>query len=95
MKTSMRVENGVLYETKEQDVEPILDRNARKRSENTSWKGEWHEVAEVPVVTLMSWLSEWGVTYRQFLTDEHIKAKVLARLNSNEFLKLRTKEGRI
>lgn len=95
MKTSIRVENGILYEHKEQDVEPILERNARKRRDNNSWKGEWYEVAEVPVVTLMGWLNELGVTYRQFLTDDHVKARVLARLNSSEFLKLRTKEGRI
>lgn len=95
MKEEMKVEDGVLYHYKEQDVEPILERNAKKRAENRGWSGEWHEVAEIPMVTVQAWLNEWGVTWRQFVTDAHIKARVLARLNSNEYLKLRTKEGRI
>jgi len=91
----MKVEDGVLYYYKEQDVEPILERNARKRGEDTGWTGEFYEVAEVPEVVILEWLKEWGVTWREFVCDPMVKARCLKRLNDPQYIKFRTKEGRL
>lgn len=91
----MYVKDGVLHYYKEQDVEPILERNARKRAEGSGWGGDWHEVAEVPETVFIEWLKELNITFQQWARDPEAKAKVWAKLRDREYNKFRTKEGRI
>lgn len=94
-KNLLVVKDGEILHYKEQDAEPILERNARKRAEDSGWKGDWHEVGEVPEEVFFNWLKELGVTYQQWASDPDLKAKVFAKLRERENLKFRTKEGRI
>jgi len=75
-----------------QDVEPLLDINQRKLNDSDkSWKGDFHHVASIPVIVWEQWWHELGSNpglkeNRQWLA---------AKLNSKDWCKLRTKEGRI
>ena len=78
-------------ETK-QDVDPFLKDNAINRSAaSTGWKGEMHEVASIPPIVWHMWWKELGSDPGA----RHNRAWLAAKLNSNEFVKLRTKEGRM
>jgi len=75
-----------------QDVEPYLNANAKDRSHNAeNWQGEMHKVASIPFTVIQQWRNELG--------DDPLAARnrnwFIAKLNSNEFNMLRTKEGRI
>ena len=75
-----------------QDVQPYLDNNARVRSvNNKSWKGDLHEVASIPTIVWDGWWRELG----DDPGAKRNKAWLIAKLNSNEFAMLRTKEGKI
>lgn len=75
-----------------QDVSACLKRNEDKRSlADTSWKGDLHEVASIPRVVVEQWFRELGAN--PFAREN--RRWLIAKLNSNEFAKLRTKEGRI
>jgi len=75
-----------------QDVEPVLDDNQRESlSAPSGWKGDLHKVASIPLIIVEQWWKELG-------SDPFNKANrqwLIAKLNSSEFGKLRTKEGRI
>lgn len=75
-----------------QDVEPFLKDNARVVSaQESGWKGDLHEVASIPPIVWEMWWKELG-------DDPGAKRNrpwLVAKLNSNEFQKLRTKEGRM
>lgn len=75
-----------------QDVEPNLDRNAQARlMASTGWKGDLHEVASIDEIVWLQWWNELG-------SDPGSKENrpwLIAKLNSREFSKLRTKEGQI
>lgn len=75
-----------------QDVESTMKRNEDARSlADKSWKGDLHEVANIPLVVVQQWAEELGDWP---FKKEHRKW-LLAKLNSRDWLKLRTKEGRI
>lgn len=88
-------DDGLLHHRREQDIEPILKRNAEKRAENRGWRGEFYEVGEVPGEVFIEWLNELGVTYAQWARDPELKAKTFAKLRERENNKFRTKEGKI
>ena len=75
-----------------QDVAPYLRANAEARANASSgWKGDLHKVASIPT-------NIWNIWWKEFGSDpgaSHNKARLAAKLNSNEFLKLRTKTGRM
>lgn len=75
-----------------QDVDPFLKDNAEVRStQESGWKGDFHEVASIPTIVWEMWWKELG-------SNPGAKANrpwLIAKLNNNEFLKLRTKEGRM
>jgi len=75
-----------------QDVSSFLRENAEARSlSQTGWKGEMHEVASIPAIVWHMWWDELGDDPGARRNRKWLAAK----LNSNEFLKLRVKEGRM
>jgi len=75
-----------------QDIDPFLSQNAQARSMSQSgWKGEMHEVASIPPIVWHTWWKELG-------DDPGARRNrnwLVAKLNSSDFYKLRTKEGRM
>lgn len=83
--------------SKSQDVEKVLNHNKRKQDVNTSWKGDFHHVASIPVIVVEQWRNELkakGVSNCDPLAKENQKF-LIAKINSNEFSYLRTKSGRV
>lgn len=56
---------------------------------HTTWKGDFHKVASIPEVVLAKWQKELG--------DNPLKKEneswLIAKLNSREFYRLRTRAG--
>lgn len=80
-----------------QDVQSVIDSNRVKRIENRSWKGDLHHVASIPVIVVEMWRNELiqqGVSNPDPLAKENHKF-LIAKINSGDWSKLRTKEGRI
>ncbi len=84
--------DGTFTIQKSQDVEGILKDNAiDKNASSSGWKGDMHKVASVPMVIVEQWWKELG-------SDPFHKKNrkwLIAKLNSSEWSKLRTKEGRL
>lgn len=75
-----------------QDVDPFLKDNAAVRStQQSGWKGDFHEVASIPTIVWEMWWKEVGGNPGA----KSNRPWLIAKLNSNEFQKLRTKEGRM
>lgn len=75
-----------------QDVQPYFEANARERIDNTGgWKGDFHKVASIPLVVFEQMNKEAGCN----LLKHENRDKLIALLNSSDYLKTRTKEGRI
>ena len=89
---------GKVYVKKHQDVESLLDLNAADRSNtNKSFRGDMHKVASIPLIFIDQWREElkaMGATNVNPLAREN-KPFFIAKLNSRDWAKLRTKEGRI
>lgn len=89
---------GEIAIKKTQDVDPFLKANAVERSHQSSnWSGHWHKVASIPPIMIEIWTEELkakGVSNPYVLAPENRKF-LIAKLNSNDFSKLRTKDGRI
>ena len=87
-----KLEDGKTLIKTTQDVQSILDANQSARSNQTSnWKGDWHSVAEIPTLI-------WGDWHREFGGDPMAKEnrmRLIAKLNSRDWCKLRTKEGNL
>lgn len=75
-----------------QDVQPYFEANARERAEATGdWRGDLHKVASIPLVVFEQMCQEAGCN----LMKPENRGKLVAMLNNKDYLKLRTKEGRI
>ena len=89
---------GEIYIKKSQDVEGMLDLNSADRtSSNKSWRGDMHKVASIPLIFIEQWREELkaqGAANINPLAREN-KLFFIAKLNSRDWAKLRTKEGRI
>lgn len=81
--------------TYEQDATPLLDANKAAYNDGTNgWMSksrEMKKVASIPAIILMKWLTEEGIDYRN---RNHWPA-IIRKLNSNEYLYLRTSSGQI
>lgn len=83
--------NKTIIETV-QDVEPLLNWTQKALSNSDQgWKGDWHHVAAIPLVVIEEWWREFG---GDPFSEEH-KAKTIAKINSRDWCKVRTKEGKI
>ncbi|MDX1300086.1 MAG: hypothetical protein R3260_17860 [Pseudomonas sp.] len=77
---------------KEQEVGGHFDANAKERNENaTGWKGDMHKVASIPVVVFEEMCKVAGCN----LMKPENRDMLIAMLNNRDYLKLRTKEGRL
>ena len=75
-----------------QDVDPYMKANAAERANDSGdWKGDFHKVASIPEVVFMNMCREAGCN----LLKPENRDKLVAMLNNKDYLKLRTKEGRI
>jgi hypothetical protein len=58
------------------------------------WNGRgWVKVASIPMILIEKWAAEDDINFMRW--NEEDKAKVMRRLNDNEYSKLRTAPGRI
>ncbi len=75
-----------------QDVEPILDQNKERANfhDGYSPSRELRQVASIPNIIVHKWLREGVNVY-----DENDWPEVKRRLNSSEYLSLRTSHGTI
>ena len=89
---------GKIHIHKEQDVSPFLAQNAIDMSmQSTGFKGNWHKMASIPPIVIEMWREEMkaaGYQNPNPLAAEN-KQFLLAKLNSPEWNKLRTKQGMI
>ncbi len=61
-----------------QDVEPILEANKRQYNDNQGFKSEiFNKKASIPLVVLLKWCQEKGITYQEFMGDEKILKRFL------------------
>ena len=75
-----------------QDVSGLLNNNAEDRSAaGKGFSREMYKMASIPLNLWHQWWSELGSDPGARQNQKWLKAK----LNSNEFIKLRTKEGRM
>ncbi len=85
-------ETKISYEA---DVEDVLEANKARYNDGTngyeSSAKEWKLAARIPPIILTKWLSEEGIDWRNRNHWPAIKRK----LNSSEYLYLRTSPGRI
>lgn len=89
---------GIIKVSKSQDVSQLTDNNQRDRVQSSSgWKEDFHKVASIPLIVIDIWREELKAMGDR---DSNPLAKsnekwFIAKLNSSDFLKLRTKEGMI
>lgn len=77
---------------KEQEVGSHFEANAKERNESaTGWQGDMHKVASIPVVVFEDMCKIAGCN----LMKPENRGRLIAMLNDRDFLKLRTKEGRL
>ena len=88
--------SGIIKVNKSQNTQPITDSNKIDRNQARSgWKETFHKVASIPPIVIEIWREELKLMSDR---DPNPLAKsnekwFIAKLNSSDFLKLRTKEG--
>ena len=75
------------------DATPILEHNKTLATANDGYSPsrELRRVASIPLIVMLKWLNEEG----WWALDPANEAKLKAKLNSNEYLFLRTAPGRV
>lgn len=73
------------------DAQPILDNNARLRGQVQRSKNAVH-VADIPITIYHEWRKDWKAHYADKTTWH---AYIAQKLNSRDWLKLRTHESNI
>ena len=90
--------SGKIYIKKEQEVESIFTANSQDRiASGSGWKQDFHKVASIPLIVVEMWTNEMKAAGHKNCNPMHKDNNVwlMAKLNSSDFLKLRTKEGKI
>ncbi len=89
---------GKISINKTQEVGDLLDLNQAERLSNSgSFRGDMHKVASIPLIFIDQWREElkaMGAANINPLANAN-KAFFVGKLNSRNWAKLRTKEGRI
>lgn len=89
---------GQIEIKKSQNVDGIFNANQAEKNANSSgWKGEFHKVASIPLIIIDQWREELkakGSANPDPLATEN-RSFLIAKINSSEFSKIRTKEGRV
>lgn len=61
-----------------QDVQPILEANKKAYNDPSSFKSEvFNKKAEIPLVVLLKWLDERGITYQEFMNSDSLLRRFL------------------
>ena len=61
-----------------QDVQPILEANKRMLNDNQGFKSEvFNKKASIPMVVLLGWLQDKGITYQEFMGNDKILKRFL------------------
>ena len=84
---------GTTYHVeKVQDVEPILDRNGRLRNLDDGFNADrsGRRIASVPIIVIEQWRKEGFDVF-----DPNNMQELKRRLNSSDWVKLRTSEGNV
>jgi hypothetical protein len=86
-------EDGTYTILSRQDVEPILDRNKALTTHNDGYNEarDLRRVASIPLILIHKWLKEEGWNALDPKHGDRLKKK----LNSSEYLYLRTAPGRV
>ena len=81
-----------------QDTNEIIDHNKRDaNSSSTSWSGDMHHVARIPMIVIEQWRNELkasGLHDTNPLSKSNEKF-FISKINNGDFKSLRTKEGRV
>lgn len=83
-------EQGKIVICREQDVQPYLEENRRRQRDFNRSKSGLRMVANIPNVVVEQWMRE-GVN----IFDRNHAKEVQRRLNSNEYVYLRTSPGKM
>lgn len=80
-----------------QDVAPMLEQNKQMATHNDGYSQsrELRRVASIPYGVGLKWLNEEGWWFMDASKDPDVAKKLAAKLNSSEYLYLRTAEGRV
>jgi hypothetical protein len=86
-------QDGTFTVHSEQDVEALLDRNKAMATHNDGYSPtrEWRRVASIPMILINKWLQEEGWN----ALDPQCAHKVAEKLNSSEYMFLRTAPGKL
>jgi len=79
-----------------QDVKPFLEHNKNFESAiGQGFKGDWHRMASIPPIVIVQWTEELKKSGADCINPIDAKNRkfLLAKLNSPEWNKLRTKQG--
>lgn len=78
------------YAEKVQDVQPILDRNKALKNHDDGWNKarDGRRIASIPLVLVIKWRNEGFDIH-----DPNNMPELKRRLNSSEYMHLRTSEG--
>jgi len=68
------------------------DNNLNRKTGDNTWG---RKVASIPLNIINAWCKEWNCTLQQLFRDPDLKAKMMLRLRSRDYLKLRTDNGNI
>lgn len=85
---------------KHQNTDAIFDANVRElngHSSGNNWGGDLHKVASIPLIVVDMWreeLKKKGLVNCDPLHNDN-KTFFIAKINSSEWSKLRTKQGRV
>jgi len=61
-----------------QDVQPILESNKRLLNDNSGFKSEvFNKKASIPLVVLLAWLKDKGITYQEFMGNDKVLKRFL------------------
>ena len=76
-----------------QNAAPILEQNKAMATHNDGYSPsrDLRRVASIPLIVILKWLNEEG----WWALDPASEAKLKAKLNSSEYLYLRTAPGRV
>jgi hypothetical protein len=99
IKSAWKREDGKLVQTRTQDVEGYLERNVREQNERTHDRGakQWiRKGVSIPNNVYIELMRKLDIpTVRWFrLTDEDMK-RLFRLLNSSEYTKLKTTNGKL
>ena len=83
-----------VYQT--QDVKPFLEHNKTHMDAGSKgFQGDWHRMASIPPIVIVQWTEELKAKGADCVNPLDVKNRkfLLGKLNSPDWVKLRTKQG--